>query len=125
MYQKCIQKTKVKSMKLSEIISALDVQNVNKVPIKDDEEVINGYTCDLLSQVLAGAKSNSIWVTVQSHLNIIGVAVMTGISAVIICDGHEVPDNVIEKADEEQVALFKSTENAFQLSGKLYECGIR
>ena len=112
-------------MKLSDIITQLNLEKTNKGPIKDEEDINTGYASDLLSQVLAGAKSNSIWLTVQSHLNIIGVAVMAGISAVVICDGHDVPENVIEKADEEGVALFKSTENAFRLAGKLYECGIR
>ncbi|MBI5001424.1 MAG: iron-sulfur binding hydrogenase [Euryarchaeota archaeon] len=112
-------------MKLSEIISKLNVQNINRKPIRDDVTIPHAYTCDLLSQVLAGAKKDSIWITIQSHLNIIGVAVMAGIPAIIVCEGHDVPDDVIEKADEEHVALFKSPENAFQLSGKLYECGIR
>ena len=112
-------------MKLSELMAELDLQIMNRKPIKDDVTVAQGYACDLLSQVLASAKNNSIWMTVQSHLNIIGVAVMAGISAVVVCEGHDIPDNVIQKADEEQVALFKSQENAFQLSGKLYERGIR
>ena len=112
-------------MRLSEIADKLNLQNINKKPIREDVLISHGYTSDLLSQVLARAKNDSIWITVQSHLNTIGVAVMTGISAVIVCEGHDVPDEVIEKADEEQIALFKSQESAFQLSGKLFECGIR
>ena len=112
-------------MKLSEIITHLNLQNINKGTINEDTEILHGYSCDLLSQVLRGATPSSIWMTIQSHLNIIGVAVMAEIPAIIICEGHDVPENVIEKADEEHIALFKSTENAFQLSGKLYECGIR
>ncbi len=112
-------------MKLSEIISVLELKNINNKPIDDNVTIVHGYTCDLLSQVLASAKENSIWITVQSHLNTIGVAVMAGVSAVVVCEGHKVPDEVIEKADEEQIALLKSQESAFQLSGKLYECGIR
>lgn len=112
-------------MKLSEIAKKLNLQSINKLPIKEDVSVSHGYTSDLLSQVLASAKTESIWITVQSHLNTIGVAVMTGISAVIVCEGHDVPAEVIDKADEEQIALFKSRDSAFQLSGKLFECGIR
>lgn len=112
-------------MKLSEIITELNLQKINNKPIKENVIIESAYACDLLSQVLAGAKSDSIWITVQSHLNIIGVAVMAGISAIIVSDGHNIPDNVIEKADEEQIALFESKENAFQLSGKLYGLGIR
>lgn len=112
-------------MRLSEIIAGLDLQNVNRKPIDEGQDITCGYACDLLSQVLASAKADCIWITIQSHLNTIGVAVMAGISAVIICEGHDVPDEVVDKADEEGIAVFKSPENAFQLSGKLYERGIR
>ncbi len=112
-------------MKLSEIVIELNLQNINKTPIQEDVDITQGYTCDLLSQVLASAEQGSIWFTIQSHLNVMGVAVMAGIPAVVICEGHEVSDNVIEKADEEKISLFISQENAFTLSGKLYECGIR
>jgi len=112
-------------MELSEIMKKLKLENINKEPIIDGLTLEHGYTCDLLSQVLGKAKSSSIWITIQSHLNIIGVAVMVGISAIIVCEGHDVPEEVITKADEEGIVLFKSPENAYRLSGKLYKCGIR
>ena len=112
-------------MKLSDIISELELEVLNKGPINKDVDIQNGYACDLLSQVLASVKSDSIWITIQSHLNIIGVATMAGIKAIVVCEDHDVPGEVISKADEENVALLKSGQNAFQLSGKLYERGIR
>ena len=87
--------------------------------------ISTGYIGDLLSQVLAAAKPNSLWITIQRHLNIIGVAVTANIPVVIICEGHDVPYNVIKKADEEHITLLRSRNNAFQLVGKLYESGIR
>jgi predicted transcriptional regulator len=87
--------------------------------------ITHGYVGDLLSQVLANVQPNSIWITIQRHLNIIGVAVMGNIPAVVICEGHDVPDDVIEKADKENIALLRSQDNAFQLAGKLYERGLR
>ncbi len=111
-------------MKLSEIINELDLVMVNKGKVDVDINISNGYACDLLSQVLASVKEDSIWITIQSHLNIVGVAVMVGIPAIVICEGHDVPEEVIMKADEEGIAILKSQENAFQLSGKLYRCGI-
>ncbi|MEE9150672.1 MAG: iron-sulfur binding hydrogenase [Thermoplasmata archaeon] len=111
--------------KLSEIITELGLENINKKPLNNDMTITHGYVGDLLSQVLASVKSDSIWMTIQSHLNIIGVAVMAGIPVVVICEGHAVQDEVIDKADEERIALFKSQDNSFQLSGRLYERGIR
>lgn len=110
-------------MKLSEIINEFGLEKLTRDAI--DHDIQHGYSCDLLSQVLSSAKSGSIWLTIQSHLNTVGVASMVGITAIIICEGHKVPSEVIEKADEENVALLRSNENAFELSGKLYERGIR
>lgn len=112
-------------MKLSEIIAELGLENINREPINGDREIVHGYCCDLLSNVLSSAQPDSIWLTIQSHLNTVGVATMANIPAIIICEGFDVADVVIDKADEENIALFKSQENAYQLSGKLYERGIR
>jgi len=103
----------------------LDLERVNQAPMDDDGEINSGYVCDLLSQVLGSAAGDSVWITVQSHMNIIGVAVMTGIKAIIVSEGHEVPDEVIQKADEERIALFRSQENGYQLAGRLYQLGIK
>ena len=112
-------------MKLSMIVNELELENVNNDKVYLDKDIASCYICDLLSQVLASAKEDSIWITIQSHLNIVGVAVMLGIPAIVVCEGHEIAPEVIEKADEEEIAIFKSQENAYQIAGKLYELGIR
>ena len=112
-------------MKLSEVASALELTNINKGPVEEGAEIEHGYVGDLLSLVLAHAQKGSIWFTIQNHMNIIGVASLAGIPAIVICGGQEVPDPVVEKADEEKIALFTSPLDAYQLSGKLYECGIK
>lgn len=112
-------------MKLSRIATELDLELASEGPIDDEVEITSGYVCDLLSQVLGSATNNSIWITVQSHMNIIGVAVMSGIKAIIVSEGHNLPTEVINKADEERIVLFKSQANGFQLAGKLYQLGIK
>ncbi len=98
-------------MKIEDMITQFGLVVANKEPINKDIEVEHGYSCDLLSQVLASAKSNSIWITIQSHLNIIGVATMADIKAIVICENHEFPDEVIKKADEEHIVLLKTEQN--------------
>ena len=112
-------------MKLREIIDELDVTVLNKLDYDQEMEILNGYICDLLSQVLGKAKKDSIWITVQSHMNIIGVATMVDAKAIIVCEGHEVPNDVVEKADEEGIVIMKSEEGAFVLGGELYKRGVQ
>jgi len=109
-------------MKLREVMDKLRLEHVCG---ELDKEVVHGYTCDLLSEVMGNAKPGTLWVTVQSHMNIIAVATITGIKGIILCNGHDYGDQTIEKAKEEGITLFKTQENSFVVSGKLYALGLR
>lgn len=96
------------------------------VYIHDTEfEITRGYSCDLLSEVIGRAESGSIWVTVHNNMNVMGVAVMIDIKAIVISEGHEVSDEMLKKAKEESISVFRTDENSFTIAGKLYEQGIR
>ena len=57
-------------MNLSEIVSKLNLEIL--VEKNMDHNIEIGYVCDLLSEVMGKAKSDSIWITV--HTNKIGRA---------------------------------------------------
>ncbi len=86
----------------------------------EDLDVERGCTGDLLSEVMRTCRANSIWVTVQSHVNVIAVAVVVGIKAIVLCNGYEFPEETIEKAKSENIALLVSSEDPFTVSGKIY-----
>lgn len=90
-----------------------------------DKEINLGYTSDMLSCVMAGAKHNSVWVTLQAHLNIIAVATLLELSAIIITEGNIPAASVIEKANEEDIILLSTSETTFFVVGKLWQMGIR
>ena len=52
-----------------------------------DREVKCGYSCDLLSWVMAHGAESMAWVTVQTHMNVIAVAALHDMSCVIIPEG--------------------------------------
>jgi len=81
-----------------------------------DKEVASCYISDLLSRVLGGCQEGDVWITVQSSINMVAVAVMTEASCVILPEGLTAPDNVIEKANEEGLTIFTSEETAFSLA---------
>ena len=57
----------MKVTQLAELLGA-------KVVCPADREIACGYSCDLLSWVMAHGKQDMAWVTVQAHLNVIAVA---------------------------------------------------
>lgn len=108
-------------MKLSKIIDELELEVCCG---NCDVDVQHGCVGDLLSEVMAHAKPNSIWVTVQSHVNIVAVSVITGIRAIVLCNGHNFSNETIKKAEVEGVCLLKTDKSPFEVVGRLYGLGI-
>ena len=110
-------------MQLREIVKQLDLQILTGTSLLD-REVTGCYISDMLSAVMAHANSGDIWVTLQVHLNVIAVASVKGISALIIVNGRSLDDDTIKKAQEEKIPVLVTTLNAFQIAGKLYQLGL-
>src|ERR1035437_8105685 len=108
-------------MSLETIAKSLNLTQKNDIAV--DVEVTSGYASDLLSDVLANAKNGTLWLTNQKHQNIIGVAVMLNLSAVVIAGGLEPEENTLAKSIEESIPLYTTPMSVFELAGKLYEMG--
>jgi hypothetical protein len=112
-------------MNLEQIIKELNLTLLTKT--KNFAEIVpaGGYTSDLLSCVMAGAPHNGIWVTLQAHANIVAVAALSELSAVIITEGATPDQATIAKANEENITLLATSHKSFYVVGKLWELGIR
>ena len=88
-------------------------------------EITGGYASDLLSDVIANTQAGNLWVTLQTHRNIIAVATLKELAAVILVNGRTPDSETLTKAREERVVMLASRLPAFELVGKLYEAGIR
>jgi len=112
-------------MNVKKIIKELDLKVLTTEKEFSDIQVTSGYTSDLLSCVMAGAQNHGIWVTLQAHNNIIAVAALLDLSAIIITE-DSIPDPAtIVKANEEEIILLSTKQNSFWVVGKLWELGIR
>jgi len=105
-------------MTTNDLCEKLSLEKLSKAA---DREVASCYISDLLSRVLGGCQSGDIWITVQSSLNMVAVAMMTDASCVILPEGLTASDNVIEKANEEGLTIFTSEDSAFSLAIKIAE----
>src|SRR6056297_69452 len=104
-------------MLLEKIIEKIDVEIV--AGECEGKEIQKGYTSDLLSEVMSSGNSD-IWITVQSHSNIVAVATIIGVKAIVLVNGREYTSDTMEKAKEEGICLLKSKQNAFVITGKIY-----
>jgi len=89
-----------------------------------DREIENVYSCDLLSWVMAKGKHNTAWITVQTHNNILAVAALLDFACVIIPEGIVVSEEIIEKANEQDIILLSTALDSYHIFKILYKEGI-
>ena len=109
-------------MKVKEVIEKLDLEVITASDLK--REVKGGYTGDLLSNVMAQAEANDLWITIQGHQNVVAVALLVDMAAIIIAEDFEIEDKAINRAREKDVNILRSPLSAFELSGRLFEMGV-
>ena len=112
-------------MNLLELIETLNLKPLTKSQNFQQFEPSCGYASDLLSCVMAGAPKKSLWVTLQAHGNIIAVASLLELSAVIITEGAQPDQATIDKANEEDIILLGTDAPTFFVIGRLWELGLR
>ncbi len=95
---------------------------LNKI---NDTEIDGAFISDMVSDVMAGAKAGNIWVTVQTHKNIIAAANLVDIPAIVVVRGKNVPEDTLQMADRVGVTVFKTDLDSFRVAVGLFEAGIK
>ena len=86
----------------------------------EDKDLTGAYTSDLLSDVMAYAKDGGALITIQAHKNTVAVATLVNISVIVICNSRPLPPDMLEAAKDEGIAVIRTKENQFTVSGKLW-----
>lgn len=110
-------------MKISQIIEQLDLELVSG-ETGLDREVKGVYSGDLLSVVMASAKEKQIWLTVQTHINVVAIASLLDISAILIVEDMEVEEDTINKSNDLGIPILKTKKTTYEASVELYKLGI-
>ena len=110
-------------MKLRELVEKFDLE-VKCGARELEREIRGGYVSDLLSDVIANGRAGDLWITLQIHRNIVGVASLKDLAAIVIINGRQPEEETIKKAENESIPIAVSKLPAFELVGKLYDAGI-
>lgn len=102
------------------------IENVGlkALSIFEHREVTGVFVSDMLSDVMAGAQSGNLWITVQTHKNVVPAANLVDVSAIVITSGKTVPQETIELASKHNIAVLSTSLATFELIGKLYSLGL-
>ena len=85
-----------------------------------DREVHSGYVSDLLSDVMGHADAGEIWITLQTHKNVMAIASLKDLAAVILVHGNKPDDDMAAQSDEEGIPVLGTDLPCFEISGSLY-----
>lgn len=89
-----------------------------------DREVRGGCCGDLLSDVMANAPPGCVWLTVQGHPNVVAVAVLREMAAIVVCGGRQADEETVLKADREAIPVLSWSGSVYALAGRLFAAGV-
>src|SRR6056297_4280940 len=107
-------------MKVSDIVEKFNLE-VFSGKEGLSREIKGGYVSDLLSDVMGNSKEGQVWITLQTHKNVMAIASLKDLAAVILVEGFKPNDDTAEQSEIEGVQVLGTTENAFEMSGKLFQ----
>lgn len=106
------------------MLTISDIAEKLGLDLKAKGDVLKGvtgcYISDLLSDVMANSKDHELWITLQTHPNIVAVAAIKGISGVIITNGRSPEADTLRKAEAENVTIMTSHHSTFEVAGLIY-----
>ena len=85
-------------------------------------EITGGYFGDLLSWVMSRAKCGDAWITIMSNINTLAVASLCEAACIVLADGVEPEENVVQTAQAKGINVIGSEEPAYNLACELSEC---
>lgn len=104
---------------IDELIHTLDFECLSGSKFID-KTIEGAYVSDLLSDVMGKAEKNSLWITSQIHKNIVAVASLKELSAIVIVNERSASEELLAQAEAEDIVILSSGLPAFETAGKIY-----
>jgi len=106
-------------MKISEVVDQLNLKVFSGYKGLH-KEILGAYTSDLLSDVMGNLNEGYIWITLQTHQNIMAVSSLKDASAIIMVKGLSPEPTTIKMSEEEGIPILGTELETFEISGKLF-----
>ena len=79
-----------------------------------EREIGDVYIGDLLSWVMGKAKSDDLWITIMSNLNIVAVATLADVSCILLAEDVSLDSDIINTAKAKGVNILKTELSAYR-----------
>ena len=111
-------------MKISTIKDLLDARLIVGEAFLD-HKVVSACGSDLMSDVLAFVKEQTVLLTGLNNPQVIRTAEMLDVSAIVFVRGKSPTQDIIDMAIERDIVLLSTDNTLFEACGKLYQGGLR
>lgn len=109
---------------LGEAVDILKAEDV--VPADDPGTCLTGcFAADLMSDVLAFARQDSLLVTGLTTDQTVRTAAIMHLAAVVIVEGKRTASEMVEAAREELIPIYRTPLSKYEACGLLLQAGLR
>jgi hypothetical protein len=109
-------------MRISELVEKTGIESLNEW---EDADISGVYVSDMVSDIITGAHSGNILVTLQTHKNLIAAANLVDVGMVVFAHDKRPPEDVLELADRAGIALFTTADHTWAYCTKLFDLGVK
>ena len=109
-------------MTIREIANILNARIV--VDVELDRQIKTGCGADLMSDVLAFLKEDSVILTGLVNQHVIRTAEMIDVGCIVFVRGKPPTQDLIELAKQRGIAILTTKDSMFAACGKLYQAGL-
>ncbi|MBR6898864.1 MAG: serine kinase [Bacteroidales bacterium] len=86
-----------------------------------DRDIDGCYVSDLLSDVMGNAEMGNVWVTLQTHKNVMAIASLKELACVILVKGLTPSEDTVEQSNEEGIPFLSTDMQTYETVGKIYQ----
>ena len=100
-------------MTVNELVLKL---NLTPLVLPDGGREITGcYAGDLLSWVMSRVKAGNLWFTIMNHMNVLAVASLADVAAVVLAEGETLGEKELAVAGERGINVLASGKSVYEL----------
>ena len=107
-------------MKVRELVEKLNLK-VLSGESGLDRDIDGCYVSDLLSDVMGNAEMGNVWVTLQTHKNVMAIASLKELACVILVKNLMPSDDTIEQSNEEGIPFLSTDMQTYETVGRIYQ----
>jgi len=107
-------------MKVRELVEKLNLK-VLSGESGLDRDIDGCYVSDLLSDVMGNAEMGNVWVTLQTHKNVMAIASLKELACVILVKGLTPGEDTVEQSNEEGIPFLSTDMQTYETVGKIYQ----